>query len=166
MPKEIKIEKTSTQVQTPELTPEEIQEKMQAIRSAVAAFNTDPRHERYKLSEANRSAIGSYLKEHDLDTTEETLHLAYAQLAKENKLDLYEESKLSAAEPPKEAPKDDLPPIGKATADDLGVGFAAQQRARKQVEPGSGPSSNRDAFVRAAQKASANPKISGGRFHL
>ncbi len=149
-----------------ELSPEEIA-KVQEMRNAVGAFMADPRHERYQTSPENKDAIEGYLERHKLDLNEESLHIAFVDLSKAGKLALYAKSKLEPVESQKEkSGEKELPPIGKATANDLGIGLADQQRARKQVEPGSGPSSHRDAFVRAAQKTSGPQRVGGGRFHL
>jgi len=142
-----------TQVQTPQLTEEQIQEKVKEIRAAIAAFTAS--HERYKLSADNRNAIDAYLNDHNLEWTEPSLHLAYSELEKAGKLDLYEASKLS--EPPKEKTVEVAPPAINALAE--------QQRARQNLEPGVGSVSNREAFRKAAEKI-ASQKPSGGRFHL
>jgi hypothetical protein len=156
----------NTQVQPVELAPEQIEAKVKEIQAEVAAFNADPGHERYIPSQGNRDALETYLREHDLDITREALHLAFSDLSKAGKLSLYEESKLAPPERPKEKAKDDAPPIGKATGDDLGVGLIGQQRARKtSALPGVQPSNNREAFARAREKA-ASQKVPGGRLHF
>ena len=153
----------NAQVQQSELAPEQIQERVREMQKAVAAFIADARHERFQPCDENRDAVEIYLREHDLDVTEESLHLAFVDLSNEGKLALYEESKVSSPET-KEKLKEKLPPIGLATAADLGVGFSAQQQARKRVEGGA-QSSNRNSFITAAQKVGI-PKVRGGRFHL
>lgn len=152
----------NAQVQTPELTPEQIQARVKELQTTIAGFINDPRHDRYQPSPDNLSAIESYLAEHSLDITEESLHLAFDDLSKEGKLALYEESKVCPEA--KEKSKEKLPPIGLATGADLGVGLADMQRARKQVEDGP-QSSSRNSFITAAQKVGV-PKVRGGRFHL
>lgn len=146
------------------LTEEQVQERVKEIQAAVAAFNSDPRHERYQPCTANRTVLEDYMSRNNLEWTAESLHQAFEDLSKDDKLTLYEESKLPT-EPIKQAAKEDsLPPIGKATGADLGVGLADQARARQRVD-GVATSSNRDAFVRAAQRFT-NTKLSGGRLHL
>jgi len=152
----------NTQVQTPELTPEEVQAKIKDIQTAVATFTADPQHDRYKLCAENRSAIDGYLQEHLLETTADSLHLAFTELSKAGKLDLFEASKL---QPPKEK-VEERKPASTGKESDLSLSLAEQQKARKTTAvPGVTPSNNRAAFIRAAETA-ANQKIRGGRFHL
>jgi hypothetical protein len=147
-----------------EPTPEQIEARVKEIRGAIAGFNADARHERYVPSQANRDAIQKYMEERDLEYSEATLHTAFTDLSSEGKLVLYAESKLPPTPTPKEKTSDDLPPIGRATGADLGVGLADMQRARKQVEGVAG-SNNRAAFMKASEEA-ANRRTQGGRFHL
>jgi hypothetical protein len=158
---ENKENKTTPQA---ELTEQEIQAKLKEMRAAVSAFAADPQHDRYQPCEANKTMLEEYLKSHNLELSAESLHLAFVDLSKAGRLVLYEESKLAPPEPPKQPDKEKLPPIGDATANDLGVGFKEQQHARKNVQ-GVVPASNRDALIRAAQRT-VNQRISGGRFHL
>lgn len=144
-------------------TQEEIDAAVKQIRDAVKAFNGDPRHETYKHTEKNRDVVDDYMKAHDLEWSPESLHLAFVELKKDGKLDLYADSKITTPEPAKET-EAALPAVGKATADDLGVGFTARQKAHQNVE-GVRPMSNREAFIRAAEKA-ASQKQPGGRRHL
>jgi hypothetical protein len=155
-------DKTAGQI---ELTEEQIQERVEAMRSAVAAFTADPQHERFKLCVENKNAIEGYVQERNLEWTEQSLRTAFTNLSEAGKLVLYEESKLQVPVAPKEQTADEkLPPIEVASAEDLGIGFAARQQAHKQVD-GVAPASNREAFARAAQRA-ANQKVAGRRFHL
>jgi hypothetical protein len=147
-----------------EPTPEQIEARVKEIRKAVAAFNADARHERYIPSQGNRDAIQKYMEERDLDYTEASLHDAFTDLSSEGKLTLYEESKLPPSITPKDKTSEELPPIGRATGADLGVGLADMQRARKQVEGVAG-SNNRAAFMKASEEAGSR-KTHGGRFHL
>ena len=157
-------EQTKEQVERSELSPEQLA-KVQEMRNAVSAFMADPRHERYRICPENKTAIEGYLEEHNLDLTEESLHLGFVDLAKQGKLALFDESKIAEPAATSETKNEKkLPPIGQATGADLGVGLADQQRARRQVE--SGPrSANRNAYIDAGQSA-ASPKVRGGRFHL
>jgi hypothetical protein len=149
--------------QVAELTEEQIEAKVKEIQTAIESFVSDPRHERYKECSENGILIKDYINSYDLDwTSADSYHTAFTALAKEGKLHLYAESKL----PPPELPraKDDLPPIGQATAADLGVGLDANQRARKTVQ-GVGPASSRDAYIKAAELL-RNQQIPGGRLRL
>jgi hypothetical protein len=147
--------------EVPGMTPEQVEARVKEMQAAVAAFTADPRHERYRLSAENKNAIEAYLEEHNLDLTEDSLHLAFTDLSKAGKLSLYEPSKLP---PPKENTEGEKPaPILKET--DLSVGLATQQQLRRGNVATGPRSSHRDAFIRARQDAPSQ-KVSGGRFHL
>jgi hypothetical protein len=155
--------KTAEQVT---LTEEQVQAKIKEIQAAIASFTSDPRHERYKLCPENKKAIADYLESHSLELTADSLHTAFVELSKEpGKLLLYEESKLQAPETSKAKVEGEIPPIGVATGEDLGIGLTGQQQARRNAPiAGVSRSSNRDAFIRTAQNSAV--KVQGGRLHL
>jgi len=154
--------KTAEQI---ELTEEQIQAKIKEIQAAVASFISDPRHERYRLCPENKKVIADYLESHSLELTADSLHTAFGDLSKENKLSLYEESKLQTPETSKAKADGAIPPIGVATGEDLGIGLTGQQQARRNAPiAGVSRSSNRDAFIRTGQNSTV--KVQGGRFHL
>src|SRR5580704_16523837 len=90
----------------------EFNKKVEQIEVEVAAFKADPRHDDYVTTEANRDTVLAYLNERNQEMTRDTLHDAYEELKKQNKLVVltYAESKVPT--PQTTQTNSDLPPIG------------------------------------------------------
>lgn len=143
-----------------EPTQEEIEAAAKEISAAINTFMQDVDHERYILCKENREAIEAYMTEHQLFYTPDTLHRAFVALSEQNRLQLYEVSKL-----PTDSPKET--PVKSSNHEkpfDGSTNLEEQWRARKNT-PMSGPrDSNRDAFITAKQNQ-PKPKATG-RVHL
>lgn len=144
-----------------ELTKEQIEAKVKEMQNAVAAFLADPRHDTYQAGVENKNAIETYLRDHNLDLNEESLHVAFVECSKTGKLTLYAESKLEAAKEKSEEQK----PASTGKETDSSVSLSMQQRLRRQTVAAGPRSSNRDALIRASQNA-PRTMVKGGRFHL
>jgi hypothetical protein len=144
----------STVVSDPQssLTEEQIQVEVKKIQAAVASFCDS--HQRYIACPENGQAINDYIASQNLDfASADSYATAYGALSKEGKLRLYDESRL----PPPESPKEKTPEVAPPAISAL----AEQRRARQTLEPGGGSVSNREAFLKAAEKF-ANKQIPGG----
>ncbi len=84
---------------------EEVLAEEQRVKQVVQEFTADIRHLRFvEDSDYNWTCINEFLESHNLDTTVDTLHFAYASLVRDGLLELLPLGEYAEPQEPEPAP--------------------------------------------------------------